>query len=134
MLGHGCGQRAWSRVWSHFGYGCGQKAWSKGVVIGRDQAGGCGQGCGHMLGLSTWSLVVVKGCCQTLWMVSVPLSFFVKVTIFKTKLGLFTMGGLTSNCYLRFCNACSLSCLSRNIFFPSYKYLINVFVAVLSVL
>ena len=41
MLGHGCGQRAWSRVWSHFGHGCGQRVWSlaviKGVVKGRGQ-------------------------------------------------------------------------------------------------
>ena len=65
-FGHGCGQRAWSRVWSHFCHGCGHRAWSKGVVIGRDQARGCDQGCGHMLGLSAWSLGVVKGCCQTL--------------------------------------------------------------------
>ena len=50
-----------------FCHGCGQRALSKGVVIGRDEARGCGQRCGHMLGLSAWSLGVVKGCCQTLW-------------------------------------------------------------------
>ena len=77
MFGHGCSQRVWSRVWSHFGYGCGHRACSKGVVIGRDQARGCDQGCGHMLGLSAWSLGAVKGCCQMLCIKGVVMCVFI---------------------------------------------------------